>query len=153
VAASEQVAAAASPAANGNLVLVAIAKPSTLATTQPRAPGTSTIMVSSSQPSSWPTGPSYLQRSTDDPAHHPDGCRPAAAHPVSGQRWDAGGSTLDGQPQWIQDANHADCPECGQPMDYLGLVGGADLDDLGEGAYSLQLHAPVRPRRGVLPQS
>ncbi|MBQ1041440.1 hypothetical protein KBX03_02850 [Micromonospora sp. C72] len=48
--------------------------------------------------------------------------------------WDQGGSTLGGRPDWIQDAEHADCPGCGQPMDYVGLIGGADLDD-GEGAY------------------
>ena len=54
----------------------------------------------------------------------------------------SGGSTLGGRPDWIQDAEHADCPGCGQLMDYVGLIGGADLDDYGEGAYYLHLHQP-----------
>ncbi|MFI5837853.1 hypothetical protein ACIA5A_29665 [Micromonospora sp. NPDC051300] len=76
---------------------------------------------------------------------------PPASAPVPGERrsspyqasaWARGGSTLGGRPDWIQDAEHPDCPGCGEPMDYLGLIGGADLDDYGEGAYYLHLHQP-----------
>lgn len=62
--------------------------------------------------------------------------------PYQASAWDRGGSTLGGRPDWIQDAEHPDCPGCGQPMDYLGLIGGADLDEYGEGAYYLHLHQP-----------
>jgi hypothetical protein len=67
---------------------------------------------------------------------------PARPSPYQASAWNLGGSTLGGRPDWIQDAAHADCPGCGQPMDYVGLIGGADLDDLGEGAYYLHLHQP-----------
>ncbi|MEU7905088.1 hypothetical protein [Actinoplanes sp. NPDC049118] len=87
--------------------------------------------------------PEYLPdtaRPEDPPAMLPAvGTRRAS--PFQASAWDEGGSTLGGRPDWIQDAEHADCPGCGQPMDYLGLVGGADLD-FGEGAYYLHLHAP-----------
>ena len=66
---------------------------------------------------------------------------PRHPNPYQASAWDTGGSTLGGRPDWIQDAEHVDCPDCGQPMDYLGLVGGADVD-FGEGAYYLHLHAP-----------
>jgi hypothetical protein len=86
--------------------------------------------------------PSYLQRSTEDPPPLMATIGERRATRYQASAWDRGGSTLGGHPQWIQDAEHADCATCGQPMDYIGLVGGADLDDLGEGAYYLQLHAP-----------
>jgi hypothetical protein len=56
--------------------------------------------------------------------------------------WHEGCSTLCGHPDWIQDAEFVDCPGCGQPMDYAGMVVGADLDEYGEGAYYLHVHAP-----------
>ena len=62
--------------------------------------------------------------------------------PYQASAWDAGGSTLGGRPDWIQDAEHPDCPGCGQAMDYVGLIGGHDLDEFGEGAYYIHLHAP-----------
>jgi hypothetical protein len=89
----------------------------------------------------------------DRPRHLPGTTRPEdppavlptigarRASPFQASAWDEGGSTLGGSPDWIQDAEHVDCPGCGQPMDYLGLVGGADLD-FGEGAFYLHLHAP-----------
>ncbi|TDC19754.1 DUF1963 domain-containing protein [Actinomadura bangladeshensis] len=40
-----------------------------------------------------------------------------------------------------QDPAYADCPKCGKAMDYVGLVGGADLFDYGEGASYLFVHA------------
>ncbi|MEW2477687.1 hypothetical protein AB0875_28325 [Micromonospora gifhornensis] len=94
----------------------------------------------------WWTGntrPEYIGSAEpeDPPALSP---APGAARPSPYQAcaWSRGGSTLGGWPDWIQDAEHADCPGCGQPMDYVGLVGGADLDDYGEGAYYLHLHQP-----------
>ncbi len=67
---------------------------------------------------------------------------PTRLSPYQASAWGRGGSTLGGWPDWIQDAEHAGCPGCGQPMDYVGLVGGADLHDYGEGAYYLHLHQP-----------
>ncbi|MEU8158677.1 hypothetical protein [Micromonospora parva] len=67
---------------------------------------------------------------------------PALASPYQASAWNEGGSTVGGRPDWIQDAEHPDCPGCGEPMDYLGLIGGADLDEVGEGAYYLHLHQP-----------
>jgi hypothetical protein len=55
--------------------------------------------------------------------------------------WAREGSTLGGCPDWIQDPAYTDCPKCGMAMDYVGLVGGADLSDYGEGAYYLFVHA------------
>jgi hypothetical protein len=95
----------------------------------------------------WWTGntrPSYLPDAAepeDPPALLPV-LGPARSSPYQASAWNRGGSTLGGRPDWIQDAEHADCPGCGQPMDYVGLIGGADLDDVGEGAYYLHLHQP-----------
>ncbi|MET8307114.1 hypothetical protein [Micromonospora sp. NPDC005173] len=90
------------------------------------------------------TRPSYLSDAAepeDPPALLPV-LGPALPNPYQASAWNRGGSTLGGRPDWIQDAEHADCPGCGQPMDYVGLIGGADLDDFGEGAYYLHLHQP-----------
>ncbi len=65
---------------------------------------------------------------------------PPRPNPFGASAWDRGGSTLGGRPDWIQDADHPDCPGCAQPMDYVGLIGGTDLDEYGEGAYYLHLH-------------
>ncbi|MFI7593551.1 hypothetical protein [Micromonospora sp. NPDC049359] len=96
--------------------------------------------------STWWTGntrPSYLgDAQPEDPPALAPVLGPARSTPYQASAWDQGGSTLGGRPDWIQDAEHADCPGCGQPMDYLGLVGGADLDEYGEGAYYLHLHQP-----------
>ncbi|MFG1649599.1 hypothetical protein ACGFIE_06705 [Micromonospora sp. NPDC049275] len=90
------------------------------------------------------TRPDYLP--DDDEPEDPPALAPvlgqALASPYQVSAWDRGGSTLGGRPEWIQDAEHADCPDCGDPMDYVGLIGGADLDDYGEGAYYLHLHQP-----------
>jgi hypothetical protein len=67
---------------------------------------------------------------------------PARANRFQAGAWSAGGSTLGGHPQWIQDAEHPDCPGCGRAMDYVGPIGGADLDEYGEGAYYLHVHSP-----------
>ncbi|WP_433830224.1 hypothetical protein ACQP2E_10290 [Actinoplanes sp. CA-015351] len=94
--------------------------------------------------SSWWAGntpPGYLPKDAgpeDPPALLPV-AGPVRASPYQGSAWSEGGSTLGGRPDWIQDADHPECPGCGQPMDYLGLIGGADIDD-GEGAYYLHLH-------------
>ncbi len=94
----------------------------------------------------WWTGnsrPAYLPDTAvpEDPPAVLSAVGPRRASPFQASAWDQGGSTLGGHPDWIQDAEHPDCRGCGQPMDYLGLVGGADVDD-GEGAYYVHLHAP-----------
>ncbi|MEU7608073.1 hypothetical protein [Micromonospora sp. NPDC049204] len=93
----------------------------------------------------WPgnTRPSYLGSTEpeDLPTLVPV-LGPARGSPYQASAWGRGGSTLGGAPDWIQDAEHADCPGCRQPMDYVGLLGGADLDEYGEGAYYLHLHQP-----------
>ena len=66
---------------------------------------------------------------------------PALPNQYLASAWDRGGSTLGGQSDWIQDSEHAGCPGCRQSIDYLGLIGGADLYD-GEGTYYLHLHQP-----------
>ncbi|BCY10125.1 hypothetical protein [Actinoplanes sp. L3-i22] len=66
---------------------------------------------------------------------------PARGNPFQASAWSAGGSTLGGHPQWIQDAEHPGCPGCGRTMDYVGLLGGADFDEYGEGAYYLHVHS------------
>ncbi|GIJ23999.1 hypothetical protein [Micromonospora lutea] len=94
----------------------------------------------------WWTGntrPSYLGSTTpEDPPAVAPALGPARPSPYRASAWDRGGSTLGGWPDWIQDAEHADCPGCGQLMDYVGLIGGADFDDYGEGAYYLHLRQP-----------
>ncbi|SFP94044.1 hypothetical protein SAMN04489713_119179 [Actinomadura madurae] len=60
--------------------------------------------------------------------------------PYLASAWNREGSTLGGCPDWIQDPVYLDCPNCGKAMDYVGLVGGADLFEYGEGAYYLFLH-------------
>ncbi|TDB97923.1 hypothetical protein [Actinomadura sp. 7K534] len=62
--------------------------------------------------------------------------------PYLASAWAREGSTLGGFPEWIQDPAFRDCPSCERAMDYVGLIGGADLHDYGEGAYYLFVHAP-----------
>jgi hypothetical protein len=93
--------------------------------------------------SSWSTlnrPPSFLQRSAEDPYPNIAVVGERRPSPYAADAWSAGGSTLGGHPQWIQDPALEDCPGCGQPMQYVGLVGGMDLDEYGEGAYYLFLH-------------
>jgi hypothetical protein len=73
--------------------------------------------------------------------------------PYLASAWEAGGSTLGGHPDWIQDPAFPNCAACGTVMDYLGLVAGADLDEYGEGASYLFLHAPCRLAAVVYQQS
>lgn len=90
------------------------------------------------------TRPSYLPAATAADYENPPTLLPvvgpARPNPWQASAWDDGGSTLGGRPDWIQDAEHPACPGCGRTMDYLGLIGGADLDEYGEGAYYLHLH-------------
>lgn len=90
------------------------------------------------------TRPSYLPEpgEPEDPPALAPVLGPARSSPYQASAWHRGGSTLGGRPDWIQDAEHPDCPGCDRPMDYVGLIGGADLDDYGEGAYYLHLHQP-----------
>lgn len=54
--------------------------------------------------------------------------------PVGGIAWEAGGSTLGGLPDWIQDASYPTCPSCGTTMYFLAMVTGDDLwGDIAEG--------------------
>ena len=61
--------------------------------------------------------------------------------PYEASAWYDGGSTLGGCPDWIQSAEYVRCPTCGELMDHVALVGGADLSEFGEGAYYVSLHA------------
>jgi len=36
------------------------------------------------------------------------------------------------------------CPRCQEYMDYVALIGGADVYSFGEGAYYVGLHAPCQ---------
>jgi len=47
--------------------------------------------------------------------------------PVAGIAWDAGGSTLGGLPDWIQDAEYPICPRCQCTMYFLAMLTGDDL--------------------------
>ena len=86
--------------------------------------------------------PGYLP---DDHPETPPQARftPGARRPTEhlASAWEAGGSTLGGFPDWIQDPAYPLCLQCHQAMDYVGLINGSDLWD-GEGAYYLFLHAP-----------
>lgn len=75
------------------------------------------------------------------------------ASPFTASAWEAGGSTLGGHPDWIQDPEYPDCSACGQVMDYIGLVGGPDIGELFEGANYLFLHAPCNLAAVVYQQS
>jgi hypothetical protein len=88
--------------------------------------------------------PGYIGK-TDEPEEPPallPVVGPARPTPFQASAWEDGGSTLGGQPEWIQDATHPDCPGCGRAMAYVGLIGGSDLDEYGEGAYYLHVHEP-----------
>jgi hypothetical protein len=98
---------------------------------------------------SWWTGnarPSYLPATAaaddEEPPTRLPVVGPARPNPYQAGAWAGDGSTLGGRPDWIQDAEHPDCPGCGVVMDYVGLIAGADLDEYGEGAYYLHLHQP-----------
>ncbi|XVU25466.1 hypothetical protein ACQPZJ_51270 [Actinoplanes sp. CA-054009] len=72
----------------------------------------------------------------------PDGAPLAvgAARPTpwAGNAWHAGGSTVGGFPDWIQDAEFPSCPRCARTMPYVGMVNGGDLwVDFGEGCFYL----------------
>jgi hypothetical protein len=85
--------------------------------------------------------PDYLECSTEEPPELLPVVGAQRATPYLASAWDEGGSTLGGVPNWIQDAEYVDCGACGQPMDYIGLLGLADLG-WNEGADYLFLHAP-----------
>ena len=99
--------------------------------------GTATWWAGNTRPSYAPPG-----AGPEEPPHLLPGTGPERPSPYQGSAWHEGGSTLGGHPDWIQDAEFVDCPGCGQPMDYAGMVVGADLDEYGEGAYYLHVHAP-----------
>lgn len=74
--------------------------------------------------------PQFLGRD-DDTWELPDDVRlhVGAARPTSysGTAWDAGGSTLGGLPDWIQDPEYPACPRCDKTMTYRGMITGPDL--------------------------
>ncbi|WP_327001798.1 hypothetical protein OHA72_42735 [Dactylosporangium sp. NBC_01737] len=90
------------------------------------------------------TGPDHLPAGAgpEEPPTLLPGTGPERPSPYQGSAWSQGGSTLGGHPDWIQDAEHVECPGCRQLMDYAGMVVGSDLDEYGEGAYYLHVHAP-----------
>ncbi|MFC9974692.1 hypothetical protein ACFVH6_27695 [Spirillospora sp. NPDC127200] len=77
----------------------------------------------------------------------------ARPSPYAADAWNAGGSTLGGHPDWIQNADVPDCPDCGEAMDYVGTVAGPDIDRYLEGANYLFLHAACRRAATVYQQS
>ena len=84
--------------------------------------------------------PDYLPTTAEEPPRVLPTVGPERASPRLASAWDEGGSTLGGAPDWIQDAAYPTCPVCASTMDYLGLVGGADLG-WGEGADYIFVHA------------
>jgi hypothetical protein len=84
--------------------------------------------------------PDYLRTSAEEPPPVLPEVGPARATPWLASAWEEGGSTLGGAPDWIQDAAYPECPVCATTMDYVGLVGGADLG-WGEGADYIFLHS------------
>jgi hypothetical protein len=83
--------------------------------------------------------PDYLRMSVEEPPPVLPEVGPARPTPWLASAWEAGGSTLGGAPDWIQDAAYPQCPGCASTMDYVGLVGGADLG-WGEGADYIFVH-------------
>ncbi|MFC9897839.1 hypothetical protein ACFVMC_29470 [Nocardia sp. NPDC127579] len=57
------------------------------------------------------------------------------ATPFDADPWTVNGSVLGGAPSWIQDDDTPDCPACGDPMPYLGMVSSVDADPRTEGGY------------------
>jgi hypothetical protein len=84
--------------------------------------------------------PDYLRTSAEEPPPMLPELGPPRATPRLASAWEAGGSTLGGVPDWIQDAAYPECPVCTMTMDYVGLVGGADLG-WGEGADYIFVHS------------
>jgi len=84
--------------------------------------------------------PDYLRTSAEEPPSVLPEVGPARATARLASAWEEGGSTLGGAPDWIQDAEYPACPACAVTMDYVGLVGGADLG-WGEGVDYIFVHA------------
>lgn len=68
---------------------------------------------------------------------------PLAARPFVGE---GPASQVGGYPSWLQEPEYPLCPECGEPMTFIGQVQLADLatgaEDLAEGVVYAFLHAP-----------
>ncbi|MFI7544310.1 hypothetical protein [Actinoplanes sp. NPDC049599] len=84
--------------------------------------------------------PDYLRTTAEEPPRVRPEVGPARATRWLASAWKEGGSTLGGVPDWIQDAAYPECPVCAKTMDYVGLVGGADLG-WGEGADYIFVHS------------
>lgn len=52
---------------------------------------------------------------------------PRRPSPVAGIAWDAGGSTLGGLPDWIDDSTYPTCPRCQTTMYFLAMLTGNDV--------------------------
>jgi len=81
--------------------------------------------------------PNYLPEAEGyefDPPTGRLGLGPRRTSPVAGIAWDAGGSTLGGLPDWIQDSDYPTCPGCQTTMYFLAMLTGNDLrGELAEG--------------------
>ncbi|GAB7045759.1 hypothetical protein [Catenuloplanes indicus] len=86
-----------------------------------------------------PPRPDFLGHEGDEwelPAAPPLGAGPRRPTPFAGNAWEAGGSTLGGTPDWIQDPACPACPRCGRTMFYLGQVTGEDAaGEFAEGCH------------------
>ena len=62
---------------------------------------------------------------------------------TSADKWSHGGSTLGGQPDWVQNPSYPTCTRCGTTMSFLAMVNIEDIDD--EPAEG-NLYVSVHPR-------
>ncbi len=88
-----------------------------------RADGTAVWSACNAKPSYLPTAGDY---GLDMPTQRL-GLGPRRSSPVAGIAWDAGGSTLGGLPDWIQDTDYPTCPGCRSTMYFLAMLTGDDL--------------------------
>jgi hypothetical protein len=63
------------------------------------------------------------------------------ATPFQADAWHRRGSALGGAPNWIQSDDTPECPGCGEPMPYLGMISAVDADPRCEGGFYFFLHA------------
>lgn len=74
--------------------------------------------------------PNYLPEAEDFEIDVPSarlGLGPRRTSPVTGVAWNAGGSTLGGLPDWIQDSHYPTCPGCQTTMYFLTMLTGDDV--------------------------
>jgi hypothetical protein len=88
-----------------------------------QADGTAIWSTSNTKPSYLPTAGDY---GLDMPTQRLN-LGPRRSSHVAGIAWDAGGSTLGGLPDWIQDSAYPTCPRCQTTMYFLAMLTGDDL--------------------------